>query len=570
MDLTIICPWRPLLLLVLATTGAGALPVDVRPVTGTRGMVVAGHPEATEIGAEILRRGGNAIDAAVAVSFALGVAEPYASGPGGKLMLLYFDATSGSTTAVDGMDAAGVAVDPEEFRALPPDARRFGWKSVCVPGLPAALELAHRRWGSRPWAELLEPAAHLADRGFLVLPKTHDLFAEREERLRADAELARLYLPAGQLPAVGTRLPNADLARTLRLVGAGGADAFYRGPVAAAIAEASARAGGYVTAEDLARYSARLVAPLEAEWRGLRLTGGPPPTSGAALVLPVLLALEDVDWTGELRTAENLQRIARVWQEVQPAVQRTVADAPGSRAAVEALLRPQFVREVRERAARPAAAAIGSSASPRTVRVDEVDSVHASTTHFVVVDAAGNVVSATQSLSLHFGAGLIAPGTGVILNDSMSNFATFDDAHPNFVAPGRRPRSTITPMIVMHGGRAVLALGVPGAQRIPTAVTQVLLDRLAFKRPLDQAIGDTRVHLVSPLAADDPRNIFEVEASFSEEEERALASAGWQVSRIEPPGRGRHFGGVNAAERNPDGSWTGFADPRRSNAAAGP
>lgn len=555
--------------LVFAAVVARAVPVPVEPVTARGGMVVAGHPEAAAIGAEILRRGGNAVDAAVAVSFALGVAEPYASGPGGKLMLLYFDAASGRTFAVDGMDAAGAAVVAEEFRALPLDARRYGWKSVCVPGLPAALELAHQRWGGRPWAELLAPAADLAERGFTVLPKTRDLFAEREERLRAEAELARLYLPEGQLPAVGVRLPNPDLARTLRLVADGGAAAFYRGPVAEAMAAASARAGGYLTVADFHSYEARLLAPLEIEWRGVRVAGGPPPTSGSALVLPVLLALEEEGWTGDFRSVENLVRFARVWQAVQPHVQRAVADHPAARAAVEALLAPKFIREVRERASEVREAPRAAAEARVTSADAELESVHASTTHFLVVDAKGNVVSATQSLSLHFGAGVIVPGTGVILNDSMSNFATFDPAHPNFVAPGRRPRSTISPMIVTRSGRAVLALGVPGAQRIPTTAAQVLLDRFMFDRPLADAIGDTRVHLVSPLGADDPDNIFEVEASFPAETEGELVSAGWQVKRIESAGRGRHFGGVNAVELNPDGSWTGLADPRRTNAAAG-
>ncbi|HYC70520.1 MAG TPA: gamma-glutamyltransferase [Opitutaceae bacterium] len=569
MDLTPLRLLRLLAPALAAAVLAQAVPVPVEPVAARGGVVVAGHPEAVAIGVEVLRAGGNAVDAAVAVSFALGVAEPYASGPGGKIMLLHFDAAAGRTYAVDGMDEAAASVDPAEFRALPADARRYGWKSVCVPGLPAALELAHRRWGTRPWAELVRPSADLAAAGFTVLPKTRDLFAEREERLRADPELARLYLPGGRLPEAGAKLANPDLARTLRAVAAEGAAAFYEGETAQAIAAAARPGGGYVTAADFARYRARLAAPLEADWRGMRLAGGPPPTSGCALVLPVLLALESGEPREEFRTAGNLAAFARVWREVQPHVQRVVADAPGAREAAEALLAPEFVRGVRERAAAPIATQAAGLAAGFSADA-ELESVHASTTHFVVVDAAGNVVSATQSLSLHFGAGVVAPGTGVVLNDSMSNFGTFDPAHPNFVAPGRRPRSTISPMILSRGGRAVLALGVPGAQRIPTAVAQVLLDRFARGRPLAEAIGDTRVHLVSPLGPDDPDNIFEVEASLPSETEQALVAAGWQVRRIEPAGRGRHFGGVNAVERNADGTWTGFADPRRTNVAAGP
>src|SRR5688572_23105737 len=195
---------RPFISGLLLTISVYAVPVTVTPVKVRNGMVVAGHPQAAEIGVSVLKAGGNAIDAAVATSLALGVAEPYGSGLGGKLMLLFYEAKSGKIFAVDAMDAAG-SFDVVAYLKRPADDRSYGWGSVCVPGLPAGLWAAHGRWGARKWAGNVEPAIALARRGFRVLPKAYDLFAEQERKLRrGDAEIARLYLPNDALPAAGT------------------------------------------------------------------------------------------------------------------------------------------------------------------------------------------------------------------------------------------------------------------------------------------------------------------------------------------------------------------------------
>lgn len=192
----------------------------------------------------------------------------------------------------------------------------------------------------------------------------------------------------------------------------------------------------------------------------------------------------------------------------------------------------------------------------------------AATTHFIVVDAEGNIVCATQSQSLHFGAGVVPPGTGVVMNNSMSNFAYNDRASPNFVAQAKRPRSTISPTIVTKAGKPVFAMGIPGAARIPTAMLQVLLDRLTLGRPLAEAIGDTRFHF-SPALKQGEADIFAAERSLPSDAGAAMTNLGWKLELPEAAGRGRYFGGINAIEFNADGSYTGFADPRRTNAVAG-
>ena len=555
-----------LVFILLGVIAWANVPVSVEVVKAAHGMVVAGHPQAAQAGVDILQAGGNAIDAAVAVSLALGVAEPYSSGLGGKLMLLYYEAASGRTYALDAMDAAG-SLDVAAYLRRPEEDRSYGYGSVCVPGLAAGLWTAHQKWGRQPWADNIAPALKLARAGFEVLPKTRIFFAEQEKKLRrGDAEIARLYLPDGKLPVVGSHLANADLARTLELLAQHGRDGFYRGPVAAAIVAASAQGGGALTLDDLAHYEARLVEPIGLDFRGYRLLASPPPTNGAPLFLTIMKALEDETFAGgPLRSAVNLDRIGRVWREVQPLVQRGLGDAPEAYFNYEKMIAPDSIAAIRRRARAPTVAV------PAVAWWDDSgasESAMAATTHFIVADAAGNIVCATQSQSLHFGAGVVPSGTGVVLNDSMSNFAYTDPRSINYVAPGKRPRSTIAPTIVFRSGQPILAIGIPGAARIPTALLQALLDRLAFDRPLREAIGDTRVHFELNWRKDNQESL-QAEASLPAADFAALSRLGWKVELAEPAGAGQIFGGINAIEVNAAGGYTGYADPRRTNAARG-
>lgn len=556
---------RLVLFLALAVSAPAAVPVKIEPVTAKHGMVVAAHPQAVEAGVAVLKAGGNAIDAAIATSLAVGVAEPYGSGLGGKLMLLFYEAKTGKTYAIDAMDAAG-SLNVEEYVKRPEEVRSYGYGAVCVPGLAAGLWAAHQKWGAKPWADDLAPAIALARNGFRILPKTRELFAEQEKKLRrGDAEIARLYLPDGQLPAVGSLLANGDLARTMERLAQQGRDGFYRGPVAEAIVAASEKGGGVLTLGDLAHYEARIVEPLAASFRGYTLQCGPPPTSGATLFLPILKALEHEKFEGPLRSAANLDKLGRVWRVALPNIGRTVADVPQSRTLVDQLLTRDAIAELRKKAF-----ASADAKTRKTAMMEEAfyEHVAASTTHFLVADRHGNIVSATQSQSLHFGAGVVPPGTGVVMNNSMSNFAFSEPKSLNYIAPGKRSRSTIAPTIVLRDGKPVFALGIPGSGRIPTAMLQVLLDRLAFNRPLADAIGDTRMHFLSPFRKEESE-AFEAEQSFPHAEAQALQALGWRVNLPEPAGTGRYFGGLNAIELNPDGTLTGIADPRRTNVAGG-
>lgn len=548
--------FRPLLSLSLALALVAALPaaeshpapadaIQLVPVTAAQGMVVAGHPEVAQIGADVLRAGGNAMDAAVAVSLALGVAEPYGSGLGGKLTFLYHDAKSGRTYAVDAMDQAGSRFTVEKSAALG-DAGREGWPTVCVPGLAAGLFEGHRRWGTRPWAENIAPVIKLARDGYTILPKTRLLYNEQLAKLRKPfaAEAAAIYAPGGELPAVGTRQPNPDLARTMDLLAQHGRDGFYRGPVAEAIVAAAQRGGGWVTLEDFAAFDVRIAEPLRAEVAGRTLLGVLPPSYGGAVIFAALEELEKDPLTAPLRTAAQIDRVGRLYLNVLAPARAQLGDTDEARA---------LARRI---------AAGGMREFPAGAVPNDAEG----TTHFVVVDAAGNIVCATQSLSLHFGAGVVAPGTGVVMNNTMSNFS-YRPGSANSALAGRRPTSTIAPIIVFEEGRPILALGLPGSTRIPSGLLQVLADHLLLKRGLAEAIADTRMQWVDVVGS--RKNRFESENTLAQSVQEELRTRGWEVDAKRVPGGGSHFGGVNAITLNPDGSRTGYADPRRTNAAIG-
>ncbi len=545
--------WNP------ATAHRSEAPTGVQQASSPRGMVVAGHVEAAEIGRDILARGGGAMDAAVAVSLALAVAEPYGSGLGGKLLLLYYDRAKAQTTAIDGMDAAPETLDVEAFLAQPRDRRIEGWGAVAVPGLVAGLAEAHRRWGQLPWAQAVQPAADLARRGSRMLPRGRLFFTRRLARLQVSPEAERLFLRDGQPPEVGQRLANPDLSRTLETVAEQGAPGFYEGWVAEAIVNASRDGGGWLTLADLAGYRVRVSEPLQADIHGYTVLSSPPPTSGGATLLVALKLLSGASWVGQSPLeAENLHQIGQVLQQIYPEIQRKIADVPEARTAFEELLSPGRIA-----AADQTQASSGSGGlSPGGPLVTEE---LASTTHFVVIDFAGNVASVTQSLSHHFGAGVVAKGTGVLFNNSLKNFATANHDSVNFVAPGKRPRSTIAPTLVLHEGKVALTLGLPGGQRIPTATLQVLLDHLIFETSLAEAIRRPRAHLRRPLDAQEAKNLFELETP-NPALAKGLQELGWSVTVNEDS---ETFGGFCAIEIRPEGLLIGLADQRRTNTARG-
>jgi gamma-glutamyltranspeptidase/glutathione hydrolase len=539
---------------------AGAL---LEPVHGREGMVVAGHPEAAEIGLEILRQGGNAMDATVATALALGVAEPYGSGLGGKCAILYYEAKSGIVFFIDGMDAAGSTFEVDKLAEMSSAERAEGGAGIGVPGLVAALEFGHQAWGSQAWGELVLPAADLSEKGFLMVPGMSTFFERRKDRIRSHGETARIYLPEGKVPATGSRVPNLDLAETLRRIAEEGAAGFYAGPVAEKMVSEISRQGGSLTLEDFMTYKARFGISIHADVKGTRIHAGGPPTTGGATALLSLKALETGDWdvSAGFRAPQNLDLWARTLRHVYPRIQAAIADAPSTPLAWQKMLEADALRELRKVVGKDAAAAgvVGADA-------DAAGPADGWTTHFVVADRFGNVASVTQSLSHHFGSGVTAPGTGVVLNNSLKNFSFRDPSGVNYGAPGKRPRSTIAPVIGLRGGQPVFALGLPGGGRIPTTTLAVLVDHLIFENSLGDAIAGPRVHLVRSWSAEPDSHILELEGELTENAREALLGLGWELRMVTDT---EFFGGMNAVEIEDDGTFTGWADFRRTNAAAG-
>jgi gamma-glutamyltranspeptidase/glutathione hydrolase len=508
----------------------------------------------------------------VATSLAATVAEPYGSSLGGKLALVYFDAQTGIVSVVQGMDAISGSVDVARFiahRKKEKNSRRsrdsyaseaYGYEVVGVPGLPAALWSAHQKWGRLPWAQTVQPAIEIARTGFTVLPMTRHFFEKAETLLRrGDPEIARIYLPGGQLPVIGSRLKSEDLARSLEIFAREGSDGFYRGAIAGLIVSAANHNGGTLTLEDYAGYQPSLESPLAAEFRGHTLYAPGPPTTGSAYMLSALAVLEGLEFApGPLRSAGNLALLQEVWETV--AVEVLKANGRGA-------LHPDAISSLQERIRRGRSQALIENPRLELLALNEAGAEVASTGSLATMDAEGNLCVMTQSDSAHFGAGVVPPGTGIIMSNANGNFNLEDPIHWNYVAPGKRPSTTIVPTIAVKNGRAVFSISVPGGGSIMSGTLQAIVDHLYFGRSFPDVIGDTRFNLLRPRAngasaAEAPDIEFESSVDLALIEE--LQARGITASVIGEP-----FGGINVITRRSDGTMTGIADPRRANAASG-
>lgn len=551
---------------------AAAVCFGQQTVTAERYLVASGHELATRAGTDVLEAGGNAMDAAVAVSMTLGVAEPYGSGLGGKLVMLYYDAETQRVYCVEALCVSPAGLDTEAFLALDRSERNQGYRSVAVPGIVAGLHAAFERWGTGDWAELIEPAAKLAEEGVPLSEGSREMFRPKVSGLRTDAYAAAEYLIDNKLPETGAVLKHKDLAATLRAVGRGGPDVFYRGEIAEKIVAAARAHGSDLTLKDFSDYQPQFTEPLSADFKGGTVYSSPPPLTGGITVLMTLKALEAHDWAGyAARDARTLDRIGCVLREVYPQVTRDIGDHEDVHERALALLDNQNIMAIYQRSLSRSATSPAdldeAKPTPAGVGIANEKWDEASTTHFVIKDAKGNWVSATQSLSYHFGACVVVPGTGMILNNSMANFATSSNDSVNSLGAGKRARSTVAPILMLRDGRPLLALGIPGGQRIPTTSVQLMLDMLQFGADPAQAFDMPRYHLRRSRYATEPDNQFDLEEGSPAGLAESLRAMGWSVSMQERDGT--YFGGGNAAVALPDGRTMGVADTRRTNFTAG-
>ncbi len=537
-----------------------------------RGAVATAHPLASDIGAAVLRAGGNAADAAVAAAFALSVVENQSSGIGGGGFALVYDAKERKVHAIDFREVAPGRARPDMFlKEGAPKPRRSldGGLAVAVPGAVRGYAEIARRFGTKPLGELVGPAAVLAEKGFRVGRAYADAAARRLECLAADGAGAKEFLgkrpdgkPAPFLP--GTLLVRRELAGTLRAIAKGGADAFYRGPIAERIVQAVRARGGVLSMEDLARYAVRDRVAVEGRYRGRRIVSFPPPSAGGAIAIALLQALEGEDpRAGGYRPERFLHAMIEFEK-------RLYARRP---AFADPAFAPSVGKVVEEMLSPAAAAALRAQVGERATSAAEVPLGREApnTTHISVVDGEGNAVAMTTTVNYWFGSCVVVPGTGILLNDEMDDFEVAPGV-PNAYGlvgkglnapqPGKVPLSSMAPTFVFDAkDRLELVVGTPGGSTIPTTVAQVIVHWVDDGMRLDEALGAPRFHhQLLPDAVQVESNGFEAATA------RALEARGHAFQT--PP---RPLGNAQAVRIEWEtGLREAASDPRFEGAAAVP
>ena len=475
------------------------------PVAGDSVMVVSAHPLATDVGVRVLRDDGNAVDAAVAVAFALAVVEPYSSGLGGGGFAVAYDAMTGDRLALDCRETAPAAARRDMYLVsgqVDTDLSQSGSLSVAVPGLVAGLWELHQRAGRLSWSRLLAPAVRLAAEGFPVSRMLRERIVYHVDRFNQAAR--EIFLPRGRVPALGQILVQRDLAATLRGVAANGPDAFYRGAVATALSATVREGGGILTVADLQGYRPCWREPLCGSYRGLTVCAMPPPSSGGVHLLQMLNILSATDLGDPFHRGRNDDLALGEL----PGVLAYDA-APVCHYLVEAM---KFAYADRSRyLGDPDFAAVPVARLTSTAYADSLRGLISPDTLLpwqslqgaTVVPVEGNAVAATLTINLSFGSGWVAAGTGVLLNDEMDDFAAAPGvpnafglvgAAANAIAPGKRPLSSMTPTIVLAGEAVFLVTGSPGGSRIITTVLQTLLNVVDHGLDVATALRAPRLH----------------------------------------------------------------------------
>ena len=545
------------------------LAASAPPVTAAHGLVVAPERRAAEVGVAILERGGNAVDAAVATALALAVTYPRAGNLAGGGFAIY-RAPDGTSHALDFREVAPAALTSALFLDasghVDPKRSLERGLSVGVPGSVRGLHALHERYGVRPWAEIVAPSVALADEGVLVSPRSAEIFAAESGRLSADPAARAIFTKDGAPLAEGDRLVQKDLAATLRGIAERGPAAFYEGPVAAAIVRAVRDTGGVLDPRDLAAYRPVIRAPLAGRYRDRTLVTFPPPSSGGVVLLEILGMLERFDLGRSVAGSSlTLHRIAEAERRAFADRSEFLGDPDFVQVPVAGLLDPSYLRArslgIRDDRATPSA---------RVLPGRPADSEGTETLHLSVGDAAGGAVALTTTLNSWFGSAIVAPGTGVLLNNEIDDFALAPHAANQFglvggaanaPAGGKRPLSSMCPTIVEDtppGRRPRMVLGSPGGPAIISAVLQTVLHVIDDGMTLQEAVDAPRIHHQWM-----PDTLFVEPHALARDVADALAARGHVLGVREP------IGNVCAIGVDDRGRWTGAADPRGEGAAVG-
>jgi gamma-glutamyltranspeptidase / glutathione hydrolase len=558
-----------------ADTAAVAFPAGwdftrdrVAPTLAARGMVASTDRVASEIGAEVLRRNGNAVDAAVAVHFALAVVNPEAGNVGGGGFLVARMA-DGTTAALDFRETAPMAATRDMFLDadghVHPTRSLVGHLAAGVPGSVAGMWEAHRRFGTLPWAELLAPAIALAE-GVVVHERLAVSLRTHEERLTEFPSTSRVFLPGGRAPRVGERWVQADLAATLRRVAEQGADGFYRGRTAELVEAEMRRGGGIMTADDLARYRAVWRDPVRFPYRGHEVISMPPPSSGGVTLAAMLGILDGYDLRAlGWHSAEHVHLFAEAARRAYADRNAYLGDPDFVRQPVERMASPAYAAERRRsislaRATPSAEVRPGLGPAPREGE---------NTTHYSIVDGWGNAVAVTTTINSLYGSRVVVEGAGFLLNNEMDDFTAkpgvpnqfgLVQGEANVVRPAARMLSAMTPTIVLDPqGRLLMVTGTPGGSTIITAVAQQVVNVVDFRMDVATATAAPRLHHQHL-----PDTLRFERGGLEPATVERLRAMGHAVAE-----RSGYQGDVQSIVVLPGGYLSSVGDPRRGGAAVG-
>lgn len=558
-------------LVALACTGAMAQDATiysdrdrVHPVWAASGLVASQEAVATEIGVDVLKAGGNAVDAAVAVGFALAVTLPQAGNLGGGGFMIVHDAETGENVAIDYREKAPSGATRDMFLdaagEADPEKSRWSGLATGVPGTVAGLALALERHGTLSLADALAPAIRLAEEGIIVTPALSDSLKANAEELKAWPSSAAIFFkPDGSAYEPGERLLQPDLAASLRRIAEGGIEAFYEGETARLIADAVQEAGGLITVEDMAAYEAVVREPVQGSYRGYDIISMPPPSSGGVHIVQILNILEGfpIAWLGH-NSAETIHLMAEAMKLAYADRSEYLGDSDFVDVPVKGLTSEAYAETLRGKINR-------NRATPSaTIRPGDLGPFESDqTTHFSVVDKDGNAVANTYTINFSYGSGTVAAGTGILLNNEMDDFSAklgvpnaygLIGGDANAVEPGKRPLSSMSPAIVLKDGDVFLVTGSPGGSRIITTVLQMIMNVIDHGMNVAEATIAPRIH--HQWLPDELR----IEDGISPDTVRLLEAKGHVVREQSV------MGSTHSILRREDGTLFGASDPRQPSA----
>jgi gamma-glutamyltranspeptidase/glutathione hydrolase len=526
------------------------------------GIVVSAHPLATKLGVSILKKGGNAVDAAVATALGLGVAAPAFSGIGGGGFALIWLAREDKALFVDYRERAPHSAREAMFRVtrtgkVVRDENSAGYKAVAVPGAIAGHSLMLEKYGRMSLREVITPAVSYARKGVQVTKALAFAWKQSAPKLKRFKMSNAIYLKKGKPYREGDKITLKELAKSYSAIAQEGPSEFYSGRIAKRIIEDMESNGGLLSSEDLESFNPTVRDPVHGTYKDFEIISAPPPSSGGSIILETLNMLENypLQSCGH-NSGQALHTIAETLSRGYLNCRAHICDPDFSRTSLDRLISKEVAKAL--------SSTIKPGAASLPLRPADLSSMPtSSTSHLVAVDSEHNIASVTESIECYFGSGIVVPDTGIILNDTMHDFDP-NPNQPNSVAPWKIPMSSMSPSIILKNGTPFLTAGSAGGTRIVSSTLQAILNVLEFGMSIKKAVSAPRMHI--------QQNQVQLENGVGKDSAASLCGMGYDVKVKRPTisqDRGMYFGGVHAAIINPDNTLEGGADPRRDGLALG-